>query len=362
MAIQQHRHVAEPIADQRRDPAAAPPPAAASTLGRMLYELTEARTLSPDQATQLWQAAQTDAWRAAAGRDRTGREEPAATASSATAPSRSTGLIDVLGYVGGALMLGALVFLGFTLWGDLTRLGRGAVAVAAFLVPAVGGLLLWRGGNRTGAARILLALACLGAGFAAFTVLDDRNLIISSGVVAAAAVTGLVSVRSAIFYLPAWVAAMGMVLAVILNGLRLPEGDALGFGLAGGFLTVAVLFALAGLRLGPHPAWTLAGLAGWAATVPLISFQHAYLVLAVTTVTAAALFLAVIRRQIYGPAVVGCLVLLSMWPAALFQILDTALGVALGLVVAGSLLIIAAVVLTSRHPHGTGPTGPQPAR
>lgn len=361
MVIQQQHRPDHPVIGRTQpDTAAPPPPAVASTLGRMLHELTEAGTLSPDQATQLWQAAQTDARRAATPDQATALQDHRGAGPATSPPPRSTGVIDVLGYVGGALMLGALIFLGFTLWGDLTRLGRGAVAVAALLVPAVGGLLLLRTGSRTGAARILLALACLGAGFAAFTVLEDRDLIVSAAVVVAAAIAGLLTVRSAIFYLSAWIGAMGLVLAVVLNGLWLPEGNALGYSLAGGFLAVGVVFALAGLRLGPHLAWTLAGLAAWAATVPLISFQHAGLVLAVTTVTAAALFVAVVRRQMYGPAVVGCLVLLSMWPAALFQILDTALGVALGLVVAGSLLIIAAVVLTSRrNPHGTGP---HPAR
>ena len=92
-------------------------------------------------------------------------------------------------------------------------------------------------------------------------------------------------------------------------------------------------------------AWTLAGLSGWAATIPLVALEHSYLALAVATVVAAALFVGVVRLQIYAFAVVGCLIVLSMWPVALYQILDSALGVALGLVAAGCVLIASAVVL-----------------
>ena len=50
----------------------------------------------------------------------------------------------------------------------------------------------------------LLALACVAAGFVCFTILDDeREVLISSGVVAVAALIGGVTIRSAAFYAPA---------------------------------------------------------------------------------------------------------------------------------------------------------------
>ncbi len=64
---------------------------------------------------------------------------------------------------------------------------------------------------------------------------------------------------------------------------------------------------------------------------------------------AAALFVGVVRLQLYGFAVVGCLLVLSIWPWALYQILDSALGVAVGLVAAGCVLIASAVVLARRR-------------
>jgi hypothetical protein len=63
-------------------------------------------------------------------------------------------------------------------------------------------------------------------------------------------------------------------------------------------------------------------------------------------VVAAALFVGVVRLQLYGFAVVGCLLVLSIWPWALYQVLDSAFGVAVGLVAAGCVLIAAAVLLT----------------
>ncbi len=318
-----------------------------SVLGRRLRALTDEGVLTAEQAAQLWQAAQQDAGpsgdRAASlpsrgAEDRYGRS------------SASLGMLDVLGYVGGALLLGALIFVGFTLWGDLSRAGRMALAVAAFAVPVAGGVILERTPTRRGLARVLLALGCFAAGFACFVIIDDQDLMISAGVVILASVVGLVTLRSVAFYVPGWAGAMGLVPAVVQNGLDLPEGDALGYWIAGGFLFVGLMLVVAGIFLQPRVAWTLAGLSGWAATIPLVAFDHSFLALAVATVVAAALFVGVVRLKTYALAIVGCLIVLSMWPVSLYQILDTALGVALGLVAAGSVLIASAVVLARwRH-------------
>jgi len=309
-----------------------------SVLGRRLRALTDEGVLTAEQAAQLWQAAQQD-------------RVPAGDAGERAA---SLGVLDVLGYVGGALLLGALIFVGFTLWGDLSRAGRMALAVASFAVPVAGGLVLELTRARQGLARVLLAVGCFAAGFACFVIIDDQDLMISAGVVVVASVVGLVTLRSAAFYLPGWAGAMGLVPAVVQNGLDLPEGDALGYWIAGGFLVVGLVLVVAGIFLDRRVAWTLAGLSGWAATIPLVAFDHNYLALAVATVVAGALFVGVVRLKTYAFAIVGCLIVLSMWPVTLYQILDTALGVALGLVAAGCALIASAVVLARwRHPAGT---------
>ncbi|HEU4544700.1 MAG TPA: hypothetical protein VFR88_00260 [Microlunatus sp.] len=334
-------------------------PPTISPLGRRLRELSDEGVLTPEQAAQLQQLAHDDGVPAggAAGDSTTLRTGgPADHHRAATA---NLGVLDVLGYLGGALLLGALIFVGFTLWGDLSRGARTMLAIASFVVPAAGGAILERTSTRRGLARVLLALSSFAAGFACFVIIDDEDLMISAGVVVLTAVVGLLTLRSVAFYLPGWVGAMAFVPAFVQNGLELPEGDALGYAIAAGFLVVGLALVVAGMLLGREVAWTLAGLSGWAATLPLVGFDHSYLALAVATAVAGALFVGVVRLKEYAFAIVGCLIVLSMWPVALYQILDTALGVALGLVAAGCVLILSAVVLARRR-HGWSQTDSNP--
>lgn len=316
-----------------------------SAFDHELRALTDQGVLSAEQASRLWQAVQTDVGDASAALAAAPNVEISATEDRDRGPVSNTSVLDVLGYVGGALLLGALIFVGFTLWGDLSRGEKTALAVSSFVVPAAGGIILEKSRTRRGLARALLALACFAAGFTCYIIIDDQDLMISAAVVVVAAAIGAVTLRSAAFYVPAWIGAMGFVPAFVENGLGLTEDDASAYAMAGGFLLAGLLLAAAGMVQGRKVAWTLAGLSGWAATIPLVALEHSYLALAVATVVAAALFVGVVRLQIYAFAIVGCLIVLSMWPVALYQILDTALGVALGLVAAGCVLIAAAVVL-----------------
>ncbi len=265
-------------------------------------------------------------------------------------------MLDVLGYVGGALLLGAVIFVGSTLWEDLGRSERIALALASLLVPLVGGLILERLRTRRGLARALLGLACVAAGFACFTILQERELLVSSGVVVAAALLGGIVLRSAAFYAPGWVAAMIFVQVVVGEELQLTEPDQMAYASAGAFLLVGVGVAGCGMLLRRHVAWTLAGLSGGAAALTLMVYDHPYLAAGVATVVAAALFVGVVRLQLYGFAVVGCLLVLSIWPWALYSVLDSAFGVAVGLVAAGCVLIASAVVLTRLRRSGTAAT------
>lgn len=351
------RGAGSPETSSESDHPDAPP--TISPLGRRLRELSDEGVLTPEQAAQLQQLAHDDGVPAggAAGDSTTLRAGgPADHHRAATA---NLGVLDVLGYLGGALLLGALIFVGFTLWGDLSRGARTMLAIASFVVPAAGGAILERTSTRRGLARVLLALSSFAAGFACFVIIDDEDLMISAGVVVLTAVVGLLTLRSVAFYLPGWVGAMAFVPAFVQNGLELPEGDALGYAIAAGFLVVGLALVVAGMLLGREVAWTLAGLSGWAATLPLVGFDHSYLALAVATAVAGALFVGVVRLKEYAFAIVGCLIVLSMWPVALYQILDTALGVALGLVAAGCVLILSAVVLARRR-HGWSQTDSNP--
>ena len=230
-----------------------------------------------------------------------------------------------------------------------------ALAIASFLVPLAGGLVLERVGTRRGLARALLALACVAAGFACFTMIDERELLISSGVGAAAAVIGAVTVRSAAFYAPGWVAAMIFAQRIVAEELELSGPDEMAYATAGAFLLVGAVLVGCGLVLNRHVAWTLAGISAGAASLTLMAFDHPYLAVALATAVAAALFIGVVRLQLYAFAVVGCLLVLGIWPWALYQILDSAFGVAVGLVAAGCVLIASAVVLARRRRRAPSP-------
>jgi hypothetical protein len=316
-----------------------PPP---SALAGELQALVAEGVLSTEQADRLWRAMEQD------------RGAPRA---ATTVPPRasSTGVLDVLGYVGGALLLGAVIFVGSTLWDDLRRGAKIVLAIASFLVPLAGGLVLERVGTRRGLARALLALACIAAGFVCFTMIDERELLVSSGVVVVAALIGAVTVRSAAFYAPGWVAAMIFAQRIVAEELELGGPDEMAYATAGAFLLVGALLVGCGLLLNRHVAWTLAGVSAWAASLTLMAFDHPYLAVALASAVAAALFVGVVRLQLYAFAVVGCLLVLSIWPWALYQILDSALGVAVGLVAAGCVLIASAVVLARRRRRAPSP-------
>jgi Predicted membrane protein (DUF2157) len=319
-----------------------------SRLAAELATLTESKVLSPELADRLWQAARADAQAVSA------PELAAKDRGKASNP----GLLDVLGYVGGALLLGALLFLGGALWRDLSRLNRDLVALAAFLIAAAGGAALWRSRTRRPLAGVLLALASVAGGFAYHQVFDDQSGVVSSAVVVVGAAALTVLLRSAACLLAGWAGAMVFVVALV-SKLTAPEHHHMAVLVAAGFGVVALLFGLVGSRRHRTAAWVLAGLSGWVASAALLSTQPpvraAYVCLLVATGVAAALFAAFVRLRSPWYAVIGCLIMLSMWPVGLQRILASAVGVALGLVVAGGVLIAAAAVLGQLRRRGVRP-------
>ena len=323
-----------------------------SKLSQELHALVADQVLSADQAARLLQAAQADQGEPIGHRDTADSlEPPKSTTSPDEEPTPTTGALDVVGYLGGALMLGALIFVGFTLWGDLSRAGKTALAVSSLIVSAGGGLALMRSRTRRVLALTLLVLACVAAGFTCNVVFDDDDLIITTAVITVAAAIGALVFRAAAFYLPGWLGAMGLVVAVVVapSGLNVVDGDPRAYAITGGFLLVAIVMVAFGLVLGRELAWTLAGLSGWAAAIQMVAIEHSYLALAVSIAVTCALFIGAVRLRPYAFATVGCLIVLSIWPVALYQILHTALGVALGLVAAGAVLITTAVLLDRRR-------------
>jgi hypothetical protein len=119
--------------------------------------------------------------------------------------------------------------------------------------------------------------------------------------------------------------------------------------LAVGFLLVGLVLAASGLLISRTLAWSLAGLAGWAASIALQGATNGeWLSLIAATVVSAALLAAFVQTRRYVFAVIGCAILLSIWPVSLYRIVDNAVGAAVGLVAAGAVLIATVIWLTRR--------------
>jgi hypothetical protein len=264
-------------------------------------------------------------------------------------------VLEVLGYVGGALVLGAVIMLGSFFWDDLGSTGRKLVAVASLVVPAVGGAVLVKGRVRPELGRILLALACYAAGFAYLVVFEDQKFVVSTIVVVLTSAIGAVFLRSGAFLVSGWSGAMLLVCAVVFNVIDTaeadPTSDAIPLYLAIGFLLVALALAGSGLLLSRPLAWSLAGFSGWAASI-VVQADASYgewLSLVVATIVSGALLTAFVLTRRYAYAVIGCAILLTIWPVSLYRILDDAVGAAIGLVAAGAVLIGTVIVLSRRR-------------
>jgi Predicted membrane protein (DUF2157) len=311
-----------------------------------LARLVEQQVLSSSQAQGLVEAARADRL----------DKQPVPDESAARSTPRSSAVLEALGYVGGALVLGAVIMLGSFFWDDLGNTGRKLVAVASLVVPALGGAALVRGPTRPELGRILLALACYAAGFAYLVVFDDRKFVVSAAIVVLTSAVGAVVLRSGAFLVSGWSGAMLLVCAVVFNLIDPvetigPDNTAVPVHLAVGFLLVGLTLAASGLLLSRTLAWSLAGLSGWAASIVLqMDAPHGeWLSLVLATLVTAALLTAFVLNRRYAYAVIGCAILLSIWPVSLYRILHDAVGAAIGLVAAGAVLIGTVIVLSRRR-------------
>jgi Predicted membrane protein (DUF2157) len=319
-------------------------------LETQLARLVEQQVISAAQATELVEAARADRLAGQLAPDE----------SVLRSMPKGSAVLEVLGYVGGALVLGAVIMLGAFFWDDLGSTGRKLVAVASLVVPALGGAALIKGGARPELGRILLALACYAAGFAYLVVFDDQKFVVSAALVVATSAVGAVLLRSGAFLVSGWSGAMLLVCAVVFNVIDVAEAspaeasspaEAVPVHLAIGFLLVGLALAASGLMLSRTLAWSLAGLSGWAASI-VLQMDPPYgewVSLVVASVISAALLTAFVMTRRYVYAVIGCVILLSIWPVSLYRILDDAVGAALGLVAAGAVLIGTVIVLSHRR-------------
>jgi Predicted membrane protein (DUF2157) len=318
-------------------------------LEAQLTRLVEEHVLTASQAQELADAARADRLDG-----QSVATEPApALEPVPRATTKSSAVLEVLGYVGGALVLGAVIMLGSFFWDDLGSTGRKLVALASVLVPALGGAALIRGQARPELGRILLALACYAAGFAYLVVFEDQKFVVSAAVVVLTSAIGAALLRSGAFLVSGWSGGMLLVCAVVFDLIETPIGvepTKEAAYLAVGFLLVAVALAGSGLLLSRTLAWSLAGLSGWAASIALQGAANGeWLSLLCATVVTAALLTAFVQTHRYVFAIIGCAILLSVWPVSLYRITDNAVGAAIGLVAAGAVLIGTVIWLTRRR-------------
>ena len=318
-------------------------------LEAQLTRLVEEHVLSASQAQELADAARAD---------RLDGQSVATEPAPALDPvprstTKSSAVLEVLGYVGGALVLGAVIMLGSFFWDDLGSTGRKLVALASVLVPALGGAALIKGRARPELGRILLALACYAAGFAYLVVFEDQKFVVSAAVVVLTSAVGAALLRSGAFLVSGWSGGMLLVCAVVFDLIETPVGvepTKEAAYLAIGFLLVAMALAGSGLLLSRTLAWSLAGLSGWAASIALQGAANGeWLSLLCATVVTAALLTAFVQTHRYVFAIIGCAILLSIWPVSLYRIVDDAVGAAIGLVAAGAVLIGTVIWLTRRR-------------
>lgn len=317
-----------------------------SALSSRLNQLVAAHVLTPDQAAELAAAAATG--------------DP-----DAPDAGRRNRILEVLGYAGGALMLGAIAFLGLAFWPDLTRPQRIGLALASVLVTAGAGALLrrWRSGQVL--TQVLFALTAAAAGFAWTVITSDDTMVGTAIVVMAVSAVGVAALRSVGCLLAAWAGAMMLVSVVVLNVIgeryaAVDQGYEPTRDLTIGYFAVTAVFVVVGLLLHRQLNFALAGGAGWSACVTLqfVEPHGEWWALIVGTMVALIAFAGFVITRGYAMAVVGGLILVSAWPTSLFRITESELAAAIGLIVPGTLLILAVVVMSRRQgqPLGLGRT------
>src|SRR5215217_9451670 len=162
-----------------------------SRLDDELSRLVSAGVLREYQAESLRDAADAEIQAALAGRPQP-PPEPPAKPKSPPAATHSSALIEVLGYIGGALLLGAVALLTLANWGEMGRAARvstGTTAAVVLLGAAVVLALLRRHEQVSSA---LASLGCCVAGFATYVAIEgETGRVAGVAVALALAVVGL---------------------------------------------------------------------------------------------------------------------------------------------------------------------------
>ncbi len=325
-----------------------------SRLDDELSRLVSAGVLRQYQAESLRDAA--DAEVAAALAD-PGRPQPAEAAPAKPKPPptamHSSALIEVLGYIGGALLLGAVALLTVANWGEMGRAARVSTGTSAAVILLGAAVVLGVLRRREQLSSALASLGCCVAGFAAYVAIEgETGRIVGVAVALALAGIGLWWLAGSSLLVATFAILFVGVLVITADVLTPDTGTAdNSAGIAGtGFILVAFVLVMLGLVRDQVTAWSLAGAAMFSSSICwLIQDRGEIMALAVGTAGPAALLVAYGRRHASAYAVVGCAILLVIWPTALYQLTDNMAGVAIGLVVASTALLVAVLLLSGRR-------------
>jgi hypothetical protein len=323
-----------------------------SRLDDELKRLVSAGVLRQYQADALRDAADADSAAPASGAAAKPAETPPPK-QPRPAPPHSSALIEVLGYIGGALLLGAVALLTVANWGEMGRAARITTGTSAAVLLLAASVVLALFRRREQLSSALASLGCCVAGFATYVAIEgETGRIVGVAVALALAALGVWWLQGSSL-LVATFAILAVGVLVITSDLLTPA-DSVHTNTAGiagtGFILVAFVLAMVGLVRDQVTSWSLAGAAMFSSSICwLIQERGEVMALAVGTAGPAALLVAYGRVHASAYAVVGCSILLVIWPTALYQLTDNVAGVAIGLVVASAGLLVAVLVLSRRQ-------------
>lgn len=268
------------------------------------------------------------------------------------ATTHPSALVEVLGYIGGVLLLGAVALLTVANWGQMGRGARITTGTSAAVVLLGAAVILALLRRRESLSSALASLGCCVAGFATYVALEgETGRIAGVGVALALVILGVWWLAGSSLLVATFAILAVGVLVITADVLTPDTGTSNSAGIAGtGFILVAFVMGMLGLVRDQVTSWSLAGAAMFSSSICwLIQERGEVMALAVGTAGPAALLVAYGRRHASAYAVVGCSILLVIWPTALYQLTDNVAGVAIGLVIASTALLLSVLVLSRRQ-------------
>lgn len=257
-------------------------------------------------------------------------------------------LVELLGYVGGGLLLGGAALLLGTSWEDLSRVGRVALSGIATVVLVAGGLVIGGGPSavrtltrqRERVVATLFALAAATSAVTAGLAVTDHDFAIGSTAGLVAAVAGYVVVPMAIGHLAAsaaGVCAVGAWTGELVADTPLAIGVGL-FVLGAVWFVVALLGVLRPVPLGLGIGATIAL---FGAQQPLGDSDTAVWAYALSAAVALVSFVAYLRSRTTVLLVAGVVATTVVVPEAVWDWTDGAVSGGGLLLVAGAALLAA---------------------